>query len=68
MSLKSVAFDLTNWHGGPRCVRQFVMGFGGIGVKVCCLTCGVLCDVEATGMRISVTKSYEMLEEPEEVL
>ena len=56
--LKSVAFDLSAWHGGPKCQRTFVPGFGGIGVKVCCTTCGVLCDVEATGQRIPVGYSF----------
>lgn len=57
-ALKSVAFDLGSWHSGASCVRQFVSGVGGIGVKVCCTTCGVLCDVEATGLRIPIDESY----------
>lgn len=58
VGLKSVAFDLSTWHNGGSCVRSFVQGVGGIGVKVCCAPCGVLCDVEATGKRISVSTSF----------
>lgn len=61
MDLKSVAFDLSAWHGGPECDRGFVAGIGGIGVKVVCYSCGVLCDVEATGERIPVGQSYQAL-------
>jgi len=56
--LKSVAFDLGTWHDGENCVRTFVSGVGGIGVKVCCAPCGVLCDVEGTGYRITVLQSF----------
>ena len=56
-SPKSVAFDLSYWHSGPACQRSFVPGVGGIGVKICCAPCGVLCDVEALGNRITVEDS-----------
>jgi len=58
--LKSIAFDLSKWHDGPTCVRTFVPGYGGILVKVCCAPCGALCDVEATGLRVSVEDSYKL--------
>ncbi len=61
-SLKSVAFDLSLWHAGPVCERSFVSGVGGIGVKVCCAPCGVLCDVEGTGQRITVAQSFYPLQ------
>jgi len=59
-ALKSTAFDLSTWHNGPTCVRTFVPGYGGILVKVCCAPCGMLCDVEATGHRVSVEDSYKI--------
>lgn len=62
---KSTAFDLSNWHGAPTCTRVFVPGIGGIGVKICCSTCGVLADVEATGQRIPVTESFQPLGSPQ---
>jgi len=58
--LKSTAFDLSAWHDGPTCVRTFVPGYGGILVRVCCAPCGMICDVEATGRRISVQDSYKI--------
>jgi len=63
--MHSAAFDLSSWHDGPGCSRQFVMGFGGISVKVVCLTCGMLCDVEGTGLRVSVEDSFKQLPLPE---
>jgi len=60
-SQKSVAFDLSAWHNGINCSRAVVSGVGGIGVKVVCLACGKLCDVEAIGTRVSVEQSFEML-------
>ncbi len=60
-ALKSIAFDLSGWHGAPSCDRMAVAGIGGIGVKIVCLSCGVLCDVEALGTRITVQESYLLL-------
>lgn len=57
-NLKSVAFDLSKWHGSPACNRIFVSGMGGIGVKIVCTTHGILCDVEATGQRIPAADSF----------
>lgn len=56
--LKSSAFDLSEWHRGPSCARSFVSGIGGIGVKICCAPCGILCDVEATGTRMTIQSSF----------
>ncbi len=55
--LKSVYFDLHGWHNGPKCKLVFVSGYGGIGVKVACLTCGKLADVEAVGERVTEPQS-----------
>jgi hypothetical protein len=57
-ALKSVAYDLSDWHNDPACEVRFVQGGGGIGVKIVCETCHCLCDVEATGRKILVTQSY----------
>ncbi len=46
-------YDLGGWHDGPDCVIGFVPGFTGIGVKIYCLTCRVLSDVQAVGVGIS---------------
>ena len=56
--LKSVAFDLKDWHSGPACQVTFVSGHHGIGVYICCLTCHCVCEVEATGQRISTAQSF----------
>lgn len=67
-TLKSVAFDLSKWHGGVKCEVAFVTGIGGIGVKIVCHTCHVLCDVEATGVRIPPSESWHARQPVEVVL
>lgn len=38
------------WHNAPTCNRVYVSCANGIGVAVCCTTCGCVADVEALGM------------------
>ncbi len=63
---KSVSFDCSHWHGGPNCAVAFVPGYGGIGVKIICVTCKVLSDVEAVGYRIVPASSHETVQTQEE--
>lgn len=58
MALKSIAFNFADWHGDVGCARVLVPGVGGIGVKLGCLSCGCLVDVEALGTRMEVQLTY----------
>ena len=61
-------FRCEGWHDGPECQRVFVSGTGGVGVKICCLPCGTVADVEGLGGRETLQRSRltvrELLEAP----
>lgn len=54
----NACFSFSGWHSGDLCEVVAVSGSNGIGVKVVCLTCKVLADVQAIGGGISPAESF----------
>lgn len=55
--MKKTCLSFPLWHdkcGG----RQIASGYGGMGIKIVCLKCGVMADLEAISEPISVSDSY----------
>jgi hypothetical protein len=58
---KSGCYCFRNWHEGHNVT--FTWGFGGNNIKIVCVDCRVLADIQAVGGGITAASSFEKVED-----